>query len=249
MSCTWSVEPRTLSGPVTLAGDAGDRHLVIPDVLAGLELVEDLVDGVLARAVDRIVLRHQSLAEVTLLPAHRDRARVHHAFDAAQACRLEAVVHSEDVEAEDSMRVPLPGADAVGEVDEPIRLHLDDGPHDVLELRDVTTDHRHPVGCVGEPRRAGVEIHADDGVAAGDQPSDESGTDEPRAADHQYRHPKPPRARTRTRSTRRSCPTGSCVCSLPKSATGGTIRPRGETSSPREGSPWRRRCDRHRSRR
>src|ERR1700730_2051892 len=55
--------------------DARDRHRVVLDVLLRLKLVEDLVHGVLARAVWGIVLGRQPVAEVALLPAHRDRAR------------------------------------------------------------------------------------------------------------------------------------------------------------------------------
>ena len=177
--------------------DARDRHPVVPDVLAGLELVEDLVDRILARAVQRIVLGDQPLTEVTLLAAHRDRARVHDALDAAQAGRFEAVVHSEDVEAEHLVRIPLARPDAVCEVDDPVGLHLEDDAHDVFELRDVTTNDPDLIGEARERRRAGVEIHADDRLACRDQASDESWTDESRPADDQCRHARPPSAQDR----------------------------------------------------
>src|SRR3989449_9988883 len=94
-----------LVGPGDVGGaHARDRHAVVLDVLAGLELVEDLVHRVLARAVRRIVLVHQPVTEVALLAAHRDRARVHHTLDAGQARGLEALVHAEDVPAHDPVR-------------------------------------------------------------------------------------------------------------------------------------------------
>src|SRR2546422_8640838 len=90
-----------LVGPGDVGGaHARDRHAVGLDVLARLELVEDLVHRVLARAVRRIVLVHEPVTEVALLATHRDRARVHHALDAGQARGLEANVHPQDVEAQ-----------------------------------------------------------------------------------------------------------------------------------------------------
>src|SRR2546427_4000588 len=95
------------------AGDVGgaharDRHRVVLDVLLRLELVEDLVDGVLARAGGRVVLGHLPGAGGALLPPHPDRARGDHALGAAHPRGLEAVVHPQDVPAPDLMRGPLP---------------------------------------------------------------------------------------------------------------------------------------------
>src|SRR6266581_4513054 len=167
---------------------ADDRHAVVLDVLPGLELVEDLVHRVLAGAVHRIVLVHQPVAEVTLLTAHRDRARVDDALDAGQARGLEAVVHAEDVEAHDLVRVALAGAETVGEVDEALGLHVEHGPHHVLELRDVPADDGRADRLAGERRRSGVQVHAHDRFAARDQPLDEPWADEAGRPDHQHRH-------------------------------------------------------------
>jgi hypothetical protein len=158
------------------------------------------VHRVLARAVRRIVLGDRPLAEVTLRAADGQRARVHDARDTGEARRLEAVVHPEDVEAEHLVGIALAGADAIREVDEPVRLDVEDDPHDVLELRDVATDDRDPAGRLGERRRAGIEVHADDALAARHQASDEPRTDESRAADDEDRHPGPPWSMTATRA-------------------------------------------------
>ena len=167
---------------------ADDRHAVVLDVLPGLELVEDLVHRVLAGAVHRIVLVHQPVAEVTLLTAHRDRARVDDALDAGQARGLEAVVHAEDVEAHDLVRIALAGAETVGEVDEALRLDVEHRAHDVLELRDVAPDHGGADRHAGERGRAGVQVHADDRFPARDQLPDEPGADESGCADDQDGH-------------------------------------------------------------
>jgi len=176
------------------AGDVGgaharDRHRVVLDVLLRLKLVEGLVDGVLARAVGRIVFGRRPVAEVALLPAHRDRAGVHHPLHPSQARRLEAVVHPEDVEAHDLVRITLTRSEAVGQVDEPVRLDLEHRPHHVVEPGHVAADQRHLLRH-GRKRRHGVriQIHARHRLAATDEPTHEPGADEPRAADHQYRH-------------------------------------------------------------
>jgi len=78
----------------------------------------------------------------TRMPAHeRWHAKVLKELVTSQPRGLEAVVHPEDVQTHDLVRVPLTRPEPVGEVDEPIRLHLEHGPHHVLELGDVPADH------------------------------------------------------------------------------------------------------------
>ncbi len=180
-------------------GDVGgahacDRHAVVLDVLLRLELVEDLVHRILAGAVGRVVLLYRPVTKVTLLATHRDGTRVYHALHAPQAGGLEAVVHPEDVEAHNLVRVALTRSQAVGEVDEPFGLHLQHGPHHVLELRDVPAEHRRLDRYVAEGHRARVQVHAHHRFAARDQALDEPGPDEARRADHQYRHSRSPRS-------------------------------------------------------
>ena len=175
------------------SGDVGrahadDRHAVVLDVLPGLELVEDLVHRVLAGAVDRVVLVHEAITEVALLAADRDGAGVDHTLDAGQAAGLEDVVHPEDVQPHDLVRVALASAEPVGEVDHAFRLHVEDRPHHVLELGDVAADHRGADRHAAERGAAGIQVHADHRFAAVDQPLDEPGADEAGRTDHEYRH-------------------------------------------------------------
>src|SRR5262249_3914895 len=118
-----------------------------------------------------------------------------------QARGLEAVIHPENVQAHDLMRVALAGAEAVGEIDDPLRLDVEHGAHHVLELRDVAANDRRADRHAAERRRAGIQVHADDLLAARHEAPDETRADEAGRADHQYRHGATPAWLT----ARRSC--------------------------------------------
>src|SRR5262245_46312610 len=83
------------------------------------------------------------------------------------------------------MRIALAGPEAIGEVDDALRLHVEHSAHDVLELRDVAAHDRRADRHIVERRGAGIEVHADDRLAARDQLSDEPWTDEAGRADNQ----------------------------------------------------------------
>ena len=112
-------------------------------------------------AVTEIVLGHDAVAVEMLLAADRQRARKHDPVDPAQARRLEAIVHADDVELGRDMRGVL-AAEKIGEIDDARRFRGDGDRHDIVELRDVAAHDPDsvaelPVGC-----GAGVEVHAHD---------------------------------------------------------------------------------------
>jgi len=86
------------------------------------------------------------------------------------------------------MRIALTGAEAVGEVDDPLGLHVEHRAHHVLELRDVAAHHRRADRHAGERRGAGIQVHPNDLLAARHQAPDESRADETGRTEHEHRH-------------------------------------------------------------
>jgi len=95
--------------------DAGDRDAVCASVIVGLPFVDDLVDGVLRLAASFVGLIDEALAKSGLLATDGDRAGEHRMLNAAPARRLEAVIHSLDIELESIVGSEF--ANEVGKVD------------------------------------------------------------------------------------------------------------------------------------
>ena len=188
MILTWSTEPTILSLPVTLAGRiAVIVEAVFLAVILRLPFVEDFVHRVLHMAVAEIVLVDDAVAIKMLLAADRERTGIGDASDPAQPRRLEAIVHAEDVELERDPR-RIFAAKEIGEVDHPLGLRRDHRRHDIVELADIAAHDPHLFAKALVIGGAGVDVHADDFLAALRQQRDETAPDEAGAADHEYRH-------------------------------------------------------------
>ena len=168
--------------------DADDVHAVGPVELRRLELVVALVHGVDVAAVCGVVLGEGAVAEVALEAADGEGAGVDDAVDAAEARRLEAVVHAEEVQPEGEVRGVLAAADHVGEVDDAVRLGVHDGLDDVLEVGDVAAEDADAVAEGGVVGRRGVDVHDDDPLPGLDEARDGAPADEARASEHQGGH-------------------------------------------------------------
>ena len=69
-----------------------------------------------------------------------------------------------------------------------LRLGADGRRHHVVELRHVAAHHAHLLAEILERGGAGVDVHADDLLAARRQQADHPRADEPGAADDEDRH-------------------------------------------------------------
>ena len=187
--------PNVIGGAASLVraghvgwADSGDVHAIYAVELLGLELIEALVHGVLARAVHRVVLVDQPVAEGALLPADGHRAGVDHPVDAAYPGRLEAVVHAQHVQLHREVGRVVAAAQQVGQVHDPVGLGGQHRLHHVLELGDVAVHHAYQVPELLVRHRPRVDVHYSDPLASFGQPAYGPSPDEPGAAQYQRRH-------------------------------------------------------------
>ena len=151
-------------------------------------LVEDLRNPVEARSEARVILHDRALSVQTLLAVHGERTRVDHATDAEDARRLEAVVHTEDVEPNLGVRVVLAGAQSVGQVEHAVGLGQRHHLHHIVHQRDVAAPDLDVVAQAIERRRVRRDVHAVDFMPALQQAPYHPWTDEAAATQHQYAH-------------------------------------------------------------
>jgi hypothetical protein len=145
-----------------------------------------------------IVLGDDAVAVKFLFPAHRDRTGEDDAVYAEDARRLEAIVHAEHVELEREARCVI-AADHVGEVDDPARLgrpHLTD---DIVELGNVAAHDAHLLAELAVIRGLGIEVHADNLLAALCEKRDQPPPDKTGAADDEDGHARLSLVRTQVR--------------------------------------------------
>jgi hypothetical protein len=139
-----------------------------------LPFVEDLVHGVLVVAVLEVVLGRRALAEMALLAADCQRARIHRMLDVAEASRFEAVVHPDHVQLRGQVRWEV-AADVIGEVDQSFGPDLGQDADHVVKLGDIAAQNLDAIAQFIERCCAGVNVHADDPFAARGEQRESSG--------------------------------------------------------------------------
>ncbi len=159
----------------------GDGHSVDRIVLVGLELIENLMHGVLANPILGVVLVNQPLAELGLLAAGGQGAGIHHPVHTTDPGRLKTVVHTQHIQLHGEVRGVVPASQQVGQVEDAVRLGGENRFDYVLELGDVAVHDAHLVFQSRERGGPGVDVHADDILAPLGQTVDCSRSDEPRA--------------------------------------------------------------------
>ena len=82
----------------------------------------------------------------------------------------------------------MPAADQVGEIDDAFRFGGSHGGHHVFELRGISPHGGHLGAEIGEGVRAGIDVHAGDGMPARDQQADQAIPDEAGASDDEDAH-------------------------------------------------------------
>src|SRR5262245_11393596 len=157
-------------------------------ILLGLKLVKNLVHGILAGAVGRIILMHEPVAKVFLQSAHRHRTGIHHALDATQPGGLEAVVHAQNVELHSEMGLVFATPEEIGQIEDARWSGLERDTHDILKLRHITSDDLHLIAQVSERGSAGIDIHTHHVFTARHQPTNGPRTDKTRPSKYQYGH-------------------------------------------------------------
>jgi len=166
--------------------DRRDLHSVFLAVILCLPFVEDLVHRVLHMAVLEIGFVDDAVAIKFLLAADRHRTGIDDPVAAREPCRLEAIVHAQDVELERDARWQV-AADVIGKVDHPIGLHGGHHAHQIVELADVAAQHPHfgEFAVIGSLR---VDVHANSLFTAPREKRDQAPADKAGAADDQRRH-------------------------------------------------------------